>query len=272
MKLLQNQEFPLDEILFRNKNKNYGAYVLRQNSDRILTKAAIFGMLLFATISVAPLVVNAFKSDKIVDKIPIPAIPYDLTPIPEEVIPPAQNVQNPQQNVSTSNSTVPTPTANTTNDVDYQDVPEDAIPGTQTTIGDPPTGNFLPPIIQPNPGNGNPGTGIVPPEIPEDNNPAIEVDVKADFKGGIDAFRNKVLQNFDTSDFDGSSDKISATITFIVEKDGSISEVKANGKDAVFNKEAERTIRNIKGGWIPAKIKGKPVRSYFRFPISMVFQ
>ena len=42
--------------------------------------------------------------------------------------------------------------------------------------------------------------------------------------------------------------------------------------DAAFNKEAEKTIRNIKGKWMPAKLNGKNVRSYFNFPISMQFE
>ena len=39
-----------------------------------------------------------------------------------------------------------------------------------------------------------------------------------------------------------------------------------------FNKEAEKTIKGIKGKWNPAKFQGENVRSYFRFPISMQFE
>jgi len=65
------------------------------------------------------------------------------------------------------------------------------------------------------------------------------------------------------------------TITFIVEIDGTISGIKANGTDADFNSEAIRTVKAIsaKGKWIPGKNKkGESVRSYFRFPISMKFE
>ena len=65
---------------------------------------------------------------------------------------------------------------------------------------------------------------------------------------------------------------MSTVVTFIVERDGSISSVKAAGKDAAFNREAERTIKSVKGKWVPAKVKGQAVRSYFKFPVSMMFE
>ncbi len=97
-----------------------------------------------------------------------------------------------------------------------------------------------------------------------DNSPASVVDVEANFAAGINAFRNKVVQNFDTDSFDGSGDLLKTTVTFIVEKDGTISAIKAVGEDNKFNREAESTIKNIKGKWNPAKLNGQNVRSYFR--------
>ena len=107
---------------------------------------------------------------------------------------------------------------------------------------------------------------------PVDNTPATKVDVQAGFNGGIDSFRSKVVQNFSTADFEGTGELMKTTVTFIVEKDGTISNVKATGSDRDFNAEAERTIRTIKGKWTPAKLNGEHVRSYFKFPISMMFE
>ena len=90
--------------------------------------------------------------------------------------------------------------------------------------------------------------------------------MEADFLGGINAFRNKVNENFDTSSVESESGEvIKGTITFVVETDGTISNVKVNGANADFNKEAEKTIKKIKGKWNPAKLQGEKVRSYFRF-------
>ena len=121
--------------------------------------------------------------------------------------------------------------------------------------------------------NNSGNTGEVKFEKPViiDDSPKTKVDVSADFIGGIDAFRNKVMSSFDISEFEESNEKLSTEITFVVEKDGSISNIKASGKDDAFNKETIRAIKSIKGKWTPAKIDGRPVRSYFRFPVSVVF-
>ena len=34
----------------------------------------------------------------------------------------------------------------------------------------------------------------------------------------------------------------------------------------------KRKVRKINGKWTPAKLKGENVRSYFKFPISMMFE
>ena len=79
--------------------------------------------------------------------------------------------------------------------------------------------------------------------------------------------------NFDTSVVGSESGEvIKAVVTFVVERDGTISNIKAAGANADFNKEAEKVIKSIKGKWNPAKLGGQNVRSYFRFPISMQFE
>ena len=53
---------------------------------------------------------------------------------------------------------------------------------------------------------------------------------EANFAGGIDGFRNKVLSNFDTSVVGSESGEvIKAVVTFVVERDGTISNIKAVG-------------------------------------------
>lgn len=271
--LLQNQEFQLDEIIFQGRNKEYGAYALRNNSDRILTKAMFFGVLFFGVFAATPFVVNAFKAETVI--IPNDPIgPYDITPIDDfpEVKPPVTTPQT--QKVNTVDTRTPTPTRNAANDnppakVDDYD---NAVPGVQDIKGDPPVLNVNPPAFTPQTGSGNINSD--PPVVPKppDNSIPDKVDVEASFAGGIEVFRSKVIQNFDTSEFEGTGDKLSTVVTFIVEKDGTISGIKTSGKNGEFNREAERTIKKIKGKWTPAKIKGEPVRSYFRFPVSMMFE
>ena len=269
--LLQNKEFQLDEILFENRNKNYGAYVLRNESDRILTKSMFIGIGVFAMIALTPLMINAFNSAEKsgTTELPPPYIMKDVNE-PPEVAPVAPVIPPAATPVNTLDSTVPTPTKNP--DVEKvmpkQSDYIDAVPGTKDIIGDPPVINYIPPAVQNIPVKG--------PEIslpkPVDNSPKTTVDVSANFAGGIDAFRNKVVNQFDTSVMDGTGEVAKTTIIFIVEKDGTISEVKATGPNADFNREAIKTIKSVKGKWVPAKLNGENVRSYFKFPISMMFE
>ncbi|RKS97473.1 energy transducer TonB [Chryseobacterium defluvii] len=279
MKHLQhNQEFRLNEILFEHRNKEYGAYVLRNESDRLLTKALFVGVGLLAAISITPMLISTFKNDVptegpggVVIEFVDPVVPD----VPET--PPVQPVQPTAPEQQTFNSAVPTPSSNAP-DEPIKDIPETAKPGL--------VDNFKP---EPNPSDtyvpttSNTGIGPIVPEVKpqppvEKTDPnkiadAGELSKEADFVGGINSFRNKVISNFDGSGFEGSGDLMKTTITFIVETDGTISGIKANGGDADFNNEAIRTIKSVKGKWVPGKNKkGEAVRSYFKFPISMKFE
>lgn len=97
------------------------------------------------------------------------------------------------------------------------------------------------------------------------------VDQSAEFPGGINLLRKKFADNFDASPMEGEGE-FKTDIRFIVEADGSISQVNAIGSNANFNREAEITIKALRMKFTPAKVNGIPVRSRFRFPVSMNFQ
>ncbi|KFF17684.1 energy transducer TonB [Chryseobacterium sp. JM1] len=277
--LNQNQEFRFNEVLFEHRNKEYGAYALRNESDRILTKALFVGVSLLAAISITPFVISAFQSDvrsESGDGVEIvlvdPVVPPDI-----QVKPPVQiqktEVQPPK--VKTYDATLGEPKAHVTNEKVIEKI-EGAVAGPENNKdGIIATTNYH--SVPPQAGTG-PAVPYIPPTSPAkvpDNHIAdpTELASEAVFAGGIDSFRNKVMNNFDGSGFGDDGGIMKTVITFIVEKDGTISGLKANGKDADFNNEAIRTIKNIKGLWKPAKNKqGETVRSYFKFPISMNFE
>jgi protein TonB len=277
--LENNQEFRLNEILFENRNKAYGAYVLRTESDRILTKAFFIGVGLLAAVSIIPTVISAFNggdSNGIITVCEFPNIDMidPVEPYVEPVVPP-QTVTPPPPSVKQYDATVATPTRNADESNIVKDIPKDAIAGVKNDFIAPPA---TPGVHIPAASDSGPGT-IVPPKIvvPTDPGPdnsvkgTDELSVTAKFEGGIDAFRNKVMNKFDVSAFQDEA-SVSTTVTFIVERDGTISDIKTNGKDASFNAEAIRTIKAVKGKWVPGKNKkGESVRSYFKFPITMKF-
>ena len=107
------------------------------------------------------------------------------------------------------------------------------------------------------------------------NNPSSEVyesvDQDAEFLGSLNSFRNKISENINTRSLRGEG-TIKATISFIIERDGSITDVKVSGSNSDFNKEAEKAVKSIKTRWIPAKINGFPVRQRYKIPLTMNFE
>lgn len=262
-------EARFNDLLFENRNKEYGAYALRREEGTILLKSLFIGVAFFASLSVVPLIVSAFQTPTIIKE--TPGVEIDFTPIDEvpdkapEIIAPTVPAAPPSVNTYDSRLATPTKDAKVTSEINTV-IDNDAIPGIENIVGMPPTTIAPPPVI----------SIVVPPIVvkskPIDNSPSVVVDVQASFNGGINAFRTKVVQNFNTDHFEGTGDLMKTTVSFIVEKDGTISGIKANGQDAAFNKEAEKTIKNIKGKWAPAQLNGQNVRSYFNFPISMMFE
>lgn len=266
--LNSEKDFRFNEILFENRNKNYGAYVMRNNEANILTKSLFIGVAFFATIAITPLIINSFQTPAIIDSdsggfiyTPVDVIPDEVPVVVTPIVPP-RIIEN------TVKLEIPTPTRDAKKETPATPLSatNNARIGTETVIGTPPATISAPIIVE--------HTIKVDPIVPKpvDNTPVSKVDVEAAFSGGINAFRSKVVQNFNAGNFDGSGDLLKTTVTFIVEKDGTISGITAKGADSKFNKEAENTIKNIKGKWMPAKLNGENVRSYFNFPISMQFE
>ena len=262
----------LNEVVFEKRNKEYGAYALRNEANVFLKKALFIGVGLFGLLAMTPLVIANLKPKAIENPVFVDInikdlnLPEDVVerPIPR-VIPPKAPVQ-----VKTQSLTPPTPTRDAVKEETINQKVDDAVISTTTTPG----------VAVTNP-NQHVATGtengkeIVKetPAIPNPNEIVKNVDVEADFIGGVNAFRTKVLQNFDSSVIENETGEVvKAVVTFVVERDGTISNIKVSGTNTDFNKEAEKTIKGIKGKWNPAKFQGENVRSYFRFPISMQFE
>ena len=262
----------LNEVVFEKRNKEYGAYALRNEANVVLKKALFIGVGLFGLLAMTLLVIANLKPKAIENPVFVDInikdlnLPEDVVerPIPR-VIPPKAPVQ-----VKTQSLTPPTPTRDAVKEETINQKVDDAVISTTTTPG----------VAVTNPnqhvtaGTEN-GKEIVKetPAKPNPNDIIRDVDVEADFIGGVNAFRTKVLQNFDSSVVENETGEVvKAVVTFVVERDGTISNIKVSGTNTDFNKEAEKTIKGIKGKWNPAKFQGENVRSYFRFPISMQFE
>ncbi|MGO4708857.1 hypothetical protein AB4Y90_06995 [Chryseobacterium sp. 2TAF14] len=93
----------------------------------------------------------------------------------------------------------------------------------------------------------------------------------AQFPEGIEAYRNKIkkLANLDKVKTTNNESSLKSAISFVVERDGTITDVQVVGNDESFASEIKKVALNIKDRWEPAKLKGETVRSKFRVLLSM---
>ena len=267
----------LDEIVFENRNKAYGAYDLRTSYRSVLTKSFILGTILFLVAAITPFVIMKIKQMNAKEATEVNANLIDILPeepIIEEVVedepppPPPPKEEEPQQEVI--QNVVPEPVKAPK----VETPPPPITKQLETTTGliaqeGVKTPSYTPP--PPPPGPTKSTTVEVKPQVSE-TQVYTEVEQLAEFPGGINSFRSKVNSSFDTSVMDGDEGTVKTEVTFVVERDGSITDVKANGSNRDFNAEAIRTVKSIKNKWAPAKINGQSVRYRFRMPLTMQFE
>ncbi|WP_454047905.1 energy transducer TonB [Chryseobacterium sp. Marseille-Q8038] len=101
----------------------------------------------------------------------------------------------------------------------------------------------------------------------ENNN----IEIPAEYPGGMAALRKYILNEFNTSKIKNSG-VFTSTIEFVVSTEGNIESVSSSGNDKYMNEEMERVIKSIKTKWKPAQNKGKTVRYFVKFPTTVNIQ
>lgn len=249
-------------LVFEGKNKEYGAYQLRQENPRTTFFAFILGLLCIAVFAIVMLVVS---SDKAV-AMPVPEgeiiRPVHINPpMPDEpkLPPPVRKADPPK---------TPDPAQPLSNPVIVAQNPDDPQPNndpqpTPTESGSA-TGASTP--ID-NPGTPGPGTPNVNP--PADNNPVIlaAVDKMPEYPGGIQRFLAAIGNEFEKPDIDQT---VTILMSFVVEKDGSISDIRVLRNPGYgLDKEAIRVLKAQKTKWKPGIKNGQPVRVLYSLPIKV---
>jgi protein TonB len=265
----------LDEIVFEHRNKEYGAYDLRSSYRRILTRSMIIGTLIFCIAAITPFVVMKIKQLAAKEKTEVDANLIEILPeeqVKEEIVekeetppPPPPKVE---EKIEIIQNVVPEPVKAPKVETPPPPISEQlkTTTGLINQEGVKQTAHVPPPVQAP------PKAAAVESKAPSTTEVYESVDQEAEFPGSLNSFRNKIAENFDNSAMEGGEGTLKTTVTFIVERDGSISDVKASGSNSDFNSEAVRTVKSIKTKWVPAKINGQPVRQRFRLPLTMNFE
>lgn len=95
------------------------------------------------------------------------------------------------------------------------------------------------------------------------------VDHTADYPGGMNTLRKQVADIFYGDGVYSETGITKAVVAFVVEQDGSISNVQAEGENFTFNRQAEIALYSVPDKFSPASVNGNPVRYRFRLPLAM---
>ena len=251
------------ELVFEGKNKEYGAYQLRQEDGRTTMKAFFSAIGLIVTIALLPVLLSSFADKPIITELPInePLVVTRLVLPPKVELPILKSdAQKPIESRDLANTKIVEATK--APDIDFTK-PEDV--GKTNATNTASTGT------ETNPETGNTNTGVVK-SIPEEQptnepfSPAI-LDKNPNFPGGINEFLKTVGKKFVTPELEEEK-TIKIIVFFVVERDGTLSNITVP-KNPGFGLDAEaiRVLKSIKTKWEPGVYKGKPVRTSYSLPI-----
>lgn len=256
------------EIAFEDRNKSYGAYKLRKESDATTIKAMLLtfgfiacgiGLFSFTSPEPKPIIVdipNKLPENKVVYIENIPETPKLIQP---------KGSEKPKLNLTPDK--VP-PIVVDEPEVKPAELPKN--PDTSTPYNPKGTENG-------NPGtNGNPKGVDTNPITPgtETGTPSATVykgtfGVEASFPGGINKFRTFIAENYKIPN-SFNKDVLFIELIFVIEKDGSMTDIRMVSKgDKALEKEAIRVLKAMNKKWTPGKVNGEIVRSEKRLPIQI---
>lgn len=255
------------DVIFRGRNKEYGAYELRKTNPRNTNLALIIGSAVFVFVLSLNTIINAIEGfiPKAPEKVKLsevkllPPPPVDPAkkpppPPPEPPKPKVTQVKFPPPVVKPDNEVKENPP--TVKELQTAD------PGQKNLKGDPNADINI---------DGPVGTSDAKVTEADPNQIFAAVEVEPHFKNGGQAGFNAYLAKavkFPAVDREnGTQGKV--IVTFVVEKDGSLTDVKAlRGPDQSMMDAAVQAIQQSPH-WVPGVQNGRPVR--VQFTISFAF-
>jgi periplasmic protein TonB len=261
---------PLLDIIFDDRNKEYGAYELRKTYSRRIKRALAITIVMFSLLIIGTSWANSKKTvDRPRYKIDEQVI-TEIKPDEKELEPPPPIERTPPPQVETIVFTPPV----IRDDELIQDPPPqiDDLEDVRISDADKP---------------GIKDLGIPEgPEVIDDNKQIIEqrtkepedyiypnVQVQASFPGGENKWRQYLENNCNGQvayDNGAPEGKYTTMVQFVVDKDGTISNVQALTNHG-YGMEAEAMRVILKGPkWNPAINQGIPVKAYRKQPITFM--
>lgn len=253
------------DILFENRNKNYGAYALRRSYNKILIASIGCTLFIAFMFSIFQFIHHTQKTSAVTIIIPPDITPIKLLP-DKPIVPPASHAQTASRYKQVANlNPVIAPDNNAKNPPHTTDELEKAVIGPAPLDGKDDEG-----IIQP-PAELHSSTGSVATssakKIAEDK-PLISAEIMPEFPGGEQALIKFILRNIHQPNDLQPGEKIKVLASLVVSKTGAIENVKIIGSGrADLDKEVLRVINKMPL-WKPGMQNGQPVSVYFNLPVT----
>lgn len=292
--MAKNDLFKKDwlDIVFAGRNKNYGAYKLRLESPRTTLIAMGSGLCLFAFVFVAPTVLSSFFEEEnglaLGDIVycdfgpldePLELVDVDFPKVDEPEVKPIVEEPKATDNSAPASSMdverfvnlVVAAADEVTEELAKQENLVHVLVGRESIEGNE-EGTIL---IDEAPGHKVDGTGTDTSikEGREGENDILRFTTeKAEPMGGMANFNQAFVSKFRPIHVSNTVTKVQVILSFVVEKDGSISDIKVL-RDPGYGagKEAIRVLKTMPK-WKPARQDNRTVRSQFTLPITIQVQ
>jgi protein TonB len=251
-----------DDLLFQSRNRDYGAYQLRKRYNSVVISGIILASVAVSLAVILPFVLTPHSDNVLNGNRHYAQLQMEILEPPKEEIyvppspPPPQAVH-----VEEVVRYVPPVVVDSVSSVEKSQLSTDEYLNQTTDQKVDVTGTGTSDNLM----SGQDGT--------ETDEPFFLVEVMPSFKGGgLDKFREWITKRtrYPQAAYDK---KIRGTVflTFIVEKDGSVSNVRVvKGVDPLLDDEAVKAISESPK-WIPGLQRGEPVRVRYSIPLNFMF-
>jgi periplasmic protein TonB len=267
----QEQLSSLEEIVFQNRNKSYGAYSLRIDYQNVIKKSLLIGISIFGLAVLTPMLWAKVGSK---EKVVVIANVMDIIEPPKEVVKPIEPVTPPPPKVEEvkvkmidfSNLEI------VDTDEEIPPIPDqDLLNNTNAKIGDKnQDGEVMEiPVDDPDALKATQPEMPVAIETEEKDKIFLSVEQNPEFAGGMNALLKFLQKNLHYP-----TPAVNANVTgkvymqFVVGQDGNISKVDVvKGIGFGCDEEAQRVVR-LMPKWSPGRQSGRAVSVKFTLPIS----
>lgn len=257
------------DLVFDNRNKDYGAYELRRFYNRRIGKAIVITATLVGVTITSLAFANKMNPEKQIAEedhiVTITELPPDEK-IPDPVIPQQQPAPQQIEQIQTEKFTAYNIVDN--NEVVEPPVAQDDLKA--SAIGLVAQEGVEDKGLEQGPAIIGQGKGIIEEQAPKDEGPVTDVQVQAKYIGNWEKFLLRYLNGNIPVDNGAAPGRYTVMIQFVVDVDGSVSDVRPM-TNLGFGMEQE-AIRVLKKAtkWEPAFQNGRQVKAYRKQPITFV--